>query len=298
MFLKKKLCGRIKGRSCADSRKQRVYISKEESSPPTVTTEGMMLSGILDAMEGRDVATVDIPGALLHADMDDIVDMRLDGAMAELLVKVELKTYSRHLVLDNGKKVLYVRLKKALYGTLKASLLFWKHLTGKQPEWGFVLNPYDTCVANKTTDGEKCTILWHVDDLKISHVEPKVVDEIIELLHTEYGKDEETPLTVNRGLKHDYLGMQINYSTKGEVVFTMFEFIKKLMDEIPEEFNKTATAPAAAHLFETDDEGGNLNKDTADLYHHLVAMLLYLAKSGKARPADGSILPVYACTSA
>ena len=85
MFLKKKLCGRIKGRGCADGRKQRVYISKEDSSSPTVTTEGMMLSCILDAMEGRDVATVDIPGALLHADMDDIVDMRLDGAMAELL---------------------------------------------------------------------------------------------------------------------------------------------------------------------------------------------------------------------
>ena len=58
----------------------------------------------------------------------------------------------------------------------------------------------------------------------------------------------------------------------------MFEFIQKLMDEILEEFHGTATTPAASHLFETDDEGGKLNKATADLYHHLVAMLLYLAK--------------------
>ena len=86
-----------------------------------------------------------------------------------------------------------------------------------------MLNPYDTCVANKTTDGKQCTILWHVDDLKISHVEPKVVDKLI---RTEYEKDEETTLTVNRGLKHDYLGMHIEYSTKGKVVFTMFEFIQ------------------------------------------------------------------------
>ena len=190
MFLKMKRCGRIKGLGCADGRKQRVYISKEDSSSPTVTTEGMMLSCILDAMEGRDVATVDIPGEFLHADMDDIVNMQLDGAMAELLVKVYPKTYSKHLVMENGKKVLYVRLKKALYGTLKALLLFWKHLTGKLQEWGFVLNPYDTCFANNTTNGKQYTILWHVDDLKISHVEPKVVDEIIELLRTEYGKDE------------------------------------------------------------------------------------------------------------
>ena len=142
--------------------------------------------------------------------MDDIVNMRLDGAMEELLVKVEPKTYSKHLVLENGKKVLYVRLKKAFYGTLKASLLFWKHLTGKLKEWVFVLNPYDTCTANKTTDGKQCTVLLHVDDLNISHVEPKVVNEIIELLCTEYGKDVETPLTLNWGLKHDYLGMQTN----------------------------------------------------------------------------------------
>ena len=61
MFLKKKRCGRIKGRGCAGGRKQRVYISKEERSSPTVTTEGMILSCILDVMEGRYVVTVDIP---------------------------------------------------------------------------------------------------------------------------------------------------------------------------------------------------------------------------------------------
>ena len=105
MFLKKKLCGRINGRDCVDGRKKRVYVSKEESSYPTVTTEGIMVSCILDAMEGRDVATVDIHGSFLNADMDDIVDMQLDGAMAKLLVKVDLKTNSKHLVLKNGKKV-------------------------------------------------------------------------------------------------------------------------------------------------------------------------------------------------
>ena len=142
-----------------------------------------------------------------------------------------------------------------------------------------MLNPYDTCVANKTTDGKQCTILWHVDDLKISHVEPKVVDKLI---RTEYEKDEETTLTVNRGLKHDYLGMHIEYSTKGKVVFTMFEFIQKLMGEMPEEFHGTATTPAAAHLFKTDNGGGKPNKATDEIYHHIVAMLLYLAK--QARP--------------
>jgi len=41
------------------------------------------------------------------------------------------------------------------------------------------LNPYDKCVVNKKINGEQCTIIWHVDDLKLSHVEKKVVDNII-----------------------------------------------------------------------------------------------------------------------
>jgi hypothetical protein len=37
------------------------------------------------------------------------------------------------------------------------------------------INPYDFCVANKTIDNKQCTVVWHVDDLKISHVNPVVV---------------------------------------------------------------------------------------------------------------------------
>ena len=62
MFLKLKSDEvKIKGRGCADGRKQRDWISKEDTSSPTVSTEGLMLSCMIDAMEGREVATTDIP---------------------------------------------------------------------------------------------------------------------------------------------------------------------------------------------------------------------------------------------
>ena len=67
--------------------------------------------------------------------------------------------------------MLYVKLKKALYGTLQAVQLFWRLLLNTLKEWGFKLNEYDQCMANKTINGKQCTIIWHVDDLKISHVE-------------------------------------------------------------------------------------------------------------------------------
>ena len=52
MYLKQKRCGRIKARGCADGRKQRVYKGKDETSSPTVSTEALFLSCVIDAQEG------------------------------------------------------------------------------------------------------------------------------------------------------------------------------------------------------------------------------------------------------
>jgi hypothetical protein len=64
MFLKEKRDGSLKRRTVAGGNKQRDYISKEDASLPTVTTEAVLLSCIINAKEGRDVAVIDIPNAL------------------------------------------------------------------------------------------------------------------------------------------------------------------------------------------------------------------------------------------
>ena len=89
MFLKKKRCGRIKGRGCADGRKQRIHTKKEDASSPTVAIEAVMLSCVIDAEERRHVAFLDIPGAFMQANMDELVHMRLEGKMAELFVRID-----------------------------------------------------------------------------------------------------------------------------------------------------------------------------------------------------------------
>jgi hypothetical protein len=65
------------------------------------------------------VATVDIPDAFMQADMEDLVHMKLEGKMAELLVKLDPKLYRKYVQVERDKSVLYVELKKAIYGTLK-----------------------------------------------------------------------------------------------------------------------------------------------------------------------------------
>ena len=71
--------------------------------------------------------------------------------------------------------MLYVRLSKALYGMLRAALLFYKRLRSDLENMGFEVNPYDPCVANKMVNGSQITICWHVDDVKVSHKEESAV---------------------------------------------------------------------------------------------------------------------------
>jgi hypothetical protein len=127
-----------------------------------------MLSCTIDAKEESKIITADIPGALMQAHMDDTVHMKIVGPMVDLLVKANSKKYGKFVTSENGKPVIYGLLKKALYGTLQAALIFWKNLSGKLMHWGFVLNPNNNCVANKTIDGSQSTVLWYVDDIKIS----------------------------------------------------------------------------------------------------------------------------------
>jgi hypothetical protein len=103
MFLKKKRTGSIKGRGCADGRKQRAYTAKEDTSLPTVAIESVMPSCLIDAKEHRYVTTVDIPGAFMQANMEDLVHMKLEGKMAELLVNLDPELYRKHVQMENGK---------------------------------------------------------------------------------------------------------------------------------------------------------------------------------------------------
>ena len=276
MFLKQKQTGQIKGRGCANGRTQRLHTPKDDASSPTVATESVLLSCVIDAKERRDVATVDIPGAFMQGDQDETVHMRLEGTLAELLTKCDPKLYRQYVVTENNKPVLYVELIKALYGTLRAALIFWRKLTSKLIEWGFTINPYDWCVANKQIDGRQCTLIWHVDDMKISHGDSRVVDGIIKMLEEEFSK--EPPLTIRRGKIHDYLGMTLDFSIDGKVQIRMEEYIRNMLTELLEDMDGMATTPATEHLFKVNETPTYLDENEAMFFHHNMVKLLFLCK--------------------
>jgi len=281
MFLKRKRCGRVKGRGCADGRKQRSYISKHEAASPTVSTEAVFLTALIDAHEEREVAVIDVPGAFMQADADPGSYVRFTGRMVEILLEIDEDMYGPCVTVEKGELVLYVELLKALYGTLRAARLFWEKLTSKLKEWGFTMNPYDACVANKMVNGKQLTVAWHVDDLKVSHVEGEVVSSFIKDMEAEFGK--EAPLNKSEGKIHDYLGMILDYSTPGELKINMIDYIKTVLHDVPEELiAKRATTPASTHLFTVNEENPDLPDDKAEIFVHAVMQLLYLSQ--RARP--------------
>jgi len=99
---------------------------------------------------------------------------------------------------------------------------------------------------------------------------------------------------VTRGKVHDYLGMTIDYSNKGKVKYTMYDYIYDFLEELPPEMRGTAPSPVAGHLFEINTEDPVLlGAIEQELFHHHVAQLLYLSK--RARP-DIQLPIAFLCT--
>jgi hypothetical protein len=121
-FIKHKRDVKIKGRTVAGGNKQLDYISKEDASSPTIATESVLLSCIIDAEEERDIAVVDIPNAFVQTQVENDKDMALiknQGILVDILVEVSPDVYKSYISKDKkGSKQFLVQCQNALYGTM------------------------------------------------------------------------------------------------------------------------------------------------------------------------------------
>jgi len=86
----------------------------------------------INAKENRYVIVSDIPGAFLHADMDDNVHMLLEGTVAEMIIKLDPTIERKHIWYNkHGKTMLYVQLKKTYMELYKqhccSGNYYWRH---------------------------------------------------------------------------------------------------------------------------------------------------------------------------
>ena len=87
--------------------------------------------------------------------------------------------------------------------------------------------------------------------------------------------------------------MTIDYSSPGKVIFSMIDYIEKMLDNIPEDMKGESATPAAHHLFDIAEYATKIYQADAYLFHHFVEKLLYLSK--RARP-DIQLAVSFLCT--
>ena len=131
IFLVEKRDGRIKAQNVADGSKQRTWMSKDEAASPTVALESVMLSAVIDAKEGREVAVVDIPNAFIQTENEKLQDhhktdiLKVKGRLADMLIQIAPEIYAPYATQENGITVIYLEILMALYGMIKSPLLFY-----------------------------------------------------------------------------------------------------------------------------------------------------------------------------
>ena len=148
IFLTEKRDGTINARTCANGSTQRLYINKEEAASPTVSMEALLTTAVIDATQNRDVITLDIPNTFMQTPMPKShqkVIARINRLLVYYLEEICLETYSKYIIHQNNTKVLYVEMKKALYGMILSSLLFYKHFCKDLESIGFKVNDIRSC---------------------------------------------------------------------------------------------------------------------------------------------------------
>ena len=132
-----------------------------------MSTDAFFITLEGDVHEERDMATADIVGAYLNADMDRFTTLKVEGGMVDLIFQVIPEIYFKCIHYENGKKVLYFRLLKALYECIISFLLWYNLFTSTLEGGGCFLNTCNMCVSNKEINGKQCTITWYIDGQKL-----------------------------------------------------------------------------------------------------------------------------------
>ncbi len=249
------------------------WLSKDDAASPTASLEAIMLTAVIDAKEGRDVMTADIPNAFIQAKLPDIKDgedrviLKITGVLVDLLVQMAPEVYGPYVVLENGKRVLYLEVLRGLYGMLIAALLWYRLFSSNLMAIGFEVNPYDPCVMNRIKEDKQQSVRFHVDDLMSSTEVVKVNDNFLTWLNKKYGKHGEVKAT--RGKRHEYLGMTMDFATKGKVVIDMFDYIRNMLADssVILKPDEVAPTPAEENLLTVKEDSPLLPKKQAEEYH-------------------------------
>ena len=204
-FIKQKRNGNVKGRMYANGVPHRKFVLRKEVRSLTMSLESLMTSLMINLHETRAVSIFDVTGVYLQTDLPQskFALLLLEDQFIDIMVEVNLE-YADCVRIVNGKKVLCVRILKAIYGMIESALLWYELYVNVLKGVGFELNLYDMCVSNKYINVKQCTLAWYVYDNQISYAEQSVIDNIIQKM-----EDKFPGLTVSEEDYHTFLGIKL-----------------------------------------------------------------------------------------
>ena len=103
------------------------------------------------------------------------------------MVQTDSQLCQKCTTMEKGQRVLRVESLKALHGLLKSALSFYRKFVADVKDVDHELNDCDLCIANKIANGKQHTLVWHVDDVKASHIDPEVNDGFMQFVKDKCG---------------------------------------------------------------------------------------------------------------
>ena len=99
------LVEKIKAWACANGSAQREYISREEEESPTVSTEAVLITGVIEVKQQRDIITADIPNAFVQTSINeqrssDRVTMKIRRHLINILNEITPETYGEYIAME------------------------------------------------------------------------------------------------------------------------------------------------------------------------------------------------------
>ena len=104
-----------------------------------------------------------------------------------------------------------------------------------------------------------------------------IVDDVMHQLQQPFGQ--EAPLSITRGKVHDYLGMQVDFSQPGKVVFSVEAYIEQILLDCPNNRlgqHGLASTPVCSRSMSMQISYPPQQKKHSS--HRVVTQLLYLSK--------------------
>ena len=233
-----------------------------------------MATLFIDAMAQIDVAIFDVPRAFPQNAIpaDKFLMMRIRDEFVDVMSEVNPE-YIPYVRYDNGKKVLYLKILRYIYGCIESALLWYKLYSETLEGMGFFINPYDRCVANKMIKGKQCTIVWYVDDNKLYHIDPNLVTDILEEIKKHFGE-----LVISRGDKHDFLGMKVKLSKGKLVELSMTKQFEEAIEIFGSICGYGVKTPGVPHLWELNENAERLDTKNSKIFHSVASKILYVTK--------------------